>query len=266
LILRLAPPVQGSESYLRNVLTSTLTVSRNEDAPAVPTAPPVLGLEAHTAATAVDPGGFEELWAAYPRKHHRSKAQDAYRALAPSPALHAELVAKASVWASHYEQKATEMRWRKHLHTWLSEERYLEDLPEPYENPKEAAIARKRESGPRKAGKSNDIGKSGLSPKTPIGKHVVKIVGSELTGGGFSEEAEFRFHFRIEDGNHKDREFSHVFKIVSADEAEQTTGQSIYAQLRNATGVIEPDDTSDFHDRSLLAIVGKMGRIDYAAL
>jgi hypothetical protein len=47
--------VHGTESYLRNELTSSLTVSRNEDAPAVPTAPPVSGLEAHTAATAVDP-------------------------------------------------------------------------------------------------------------------------------------------------------------------------------------------------------------------
>jgi hypothetical protein len=47
--------VHGTESYLRNMPTGMLTVSRNEDAPAVPTAPPVSGLEAHTAATAVDP-------------------------------------------------------------------------------------------------------------------------------------------------------------------------------------------------------------------
>jgi hypothetical protein len=152
------------------------------------------------------------------------------------------------------------------MHTWLAEERYLEDLPEPYENPKEAAIARARENGPRKASKSNDTGKSGLSPKTPIGKHVVKIVGSEMTGGNFSEEVSLQFHFRIEDGNHRDQDFSHFFKIASGDEEQQTKGQSIYAQLRNATGIIEPEDTSDFHEKSLLAIVGKMGRIEYAAL
>jgi hypothetical protein len=53
--------VHGTESYLRNMPTGMLTVSRNEGAPAVPTAPPVSGLEAHTAATAVDPVGVESL-------------------------------------------------------------------------------------------------------------------------------------------------------------------------------------------------------------
>jgi hypothetical protein len=39
-----SPPVHGSESYLRNMPTGMLTVSRNEGTPAVPTAPPVSGL------------------------------------------------------------------------------------------------------------------------------------------------------------------------------------------------------------------------------
>jgi hypothetical protein len=46
----------------------------------------------------------------------------------------------------------------------------------------------------------------------------------------------------------------------------QTEGHSIYADLRRATGVLEPEDTSDFHDISLRAIVSKMGRIEYAAI
>jgi hypothetical protein len=150
--------VHDTESYLRNVLTSTLTVSRNENAPAVPTAPPVSGLEAHTAATAVDPekvatparAGFEELWIIWPRKHDIAKARTAYKALAPDATLHATLVTKATQWAAHYEQEAVEKRYWKHLHNWLGQERYLEDPPEPYEDPKEAAIARKRENGPRK--------------------------------------------------------------------------------------------------------------------
>jgi hypothetical protein len=44
-----------TQTYLRNLLTSRLTVSRNEGTPAVPTAPPVSSLEADPAATAVDP-------------------------------------------------------------------------------------------------------------------------------------------------------------------------------------------------------------------
>jgi hypothetical protein len=239
----------------------------NEDAPAVPTAPPVSGLEADTAATAVDPKAqpnlFEELWAAFPRKHHRAKARAAYKTLAPDEALHADLMASAIALAAHYEKTATEKKWWKHMHTWLAEERYLEDLPEPYENPKEAAIAKAKENGPRK-GKPQPAGKAtGLSPKTPIGRHKVKIVGSEMPDDKGSAEIRMKFCYRIEDGDREGTEFSHTFKLVSSDETLQTDGQSIYADLRKATGVLEPDDTSDFHDRSLLAVVSGMGRIKY---
>jgi hypothetical protein len=176
---------EGTQTYLRNMPTGMLTVGMNEDTPAVPTAPPVPGLEADTAATAVDPETqpnlFEELWSVFPRKHQRAKARAAYKALAPDDDLHAHLMASAIALAAHYEKTATEKKWWKHMHTWLVEERYLEDLPEPYENPKEAAIARVRENGPRKASKTPPAEKAtGLSPKTPIGRHKVKIVGSEF--------------------------------------------------------------------------------------
>jgi hypothetical protein len=87
-----------------------------------------------------------------------------------------------------------------------------------------------------------------------------------MMGSGFGDEVSIQFDFQIENGGHKDRGFSHVFKIVSADEEQQTKGQSIYAQLRNATGVLEPENTIDFLDKCVQAIVGKMGRVGYAAL
>lgn len=267
--------VHDTESYLRNVLTSTLTVSRNEDAPAGPTAPPVSGLKADTAETAVDPkkaaaldlpAGFEQLWTAWPRKHHIAKARAAYKALAPDATLHATLVAKATQWAAHYQQTATEKRWWKHMHTWLAEERYLEDPPEPYENPKEAAIARKRESGPRKASKQETVGKSGLSSGTPIGRHKVSITDFDMTGGSFDKEREFIVSFKIEDGDHGGKVFSHTFNFISSDEDTQTAGQMHYTNIRHATGILEPDDTSDFHGKTLVANVKAMGRIEYASL
>ncbi|WP_439366036.1 hypothetical protein ACNJYD_08940 [Bradyrhizobium sp. DASA03005] len=258
-------PVDSTESCLRNPLTSGLTVSRTENTPAVPTAPPVSGVNADTAETAGDPGGFEELWAVFPRKHQRAKAQAAYRALAPSAALHATLVTRAAAWASHYQQTATEKKWWKHLHTWLVEERYLEDLPEPYENRKEAAIARAKENGPRKA-RENEAGKSGLSSKTPIGGHSVKIVNSEVVGGAWDQERELVLSLKIEDGDHAGKEFSHAFKLMSADESAQDQGMATYRQIREATGVLEPDDTSDFHGKSLRAIVKSMGRVEYVSL
>jgi len=243
----------------------------NEDTPAAPTAPPVCGLEAATAVTAVDPEAradpFEELWAVFPRKYDRAKAKAAYKALAPNEELHARLVAQAIALAAHHEKNATDKKWIKRMHTWLVGECYLEDLPEPYENPKEAAIARARENGPRKASKSPPARKTtGLSPKTPQGRHKVKIISAEMPDDSGSPEERFKLSYRIEDGDHEGKEFSHTFKSISADEREQTEGQSVFADLRKATGVTEPEDTSDFHDLSLRAIVTSMGRIEYAAL
>jgi hypothetical protein len=258
--------LEGTQTYLRNMPTGMLTVGMHEDTPAVPTAPPASGLEADTAASAVDPGSFEELWTVFPRKHHRAKARAAYKVLAPDAVLHAHLMVSAIALATHYEKAATEKKWWKHMHTWLVEERYLEDLPEPYENPKEAAIARARENGPRKV-KPQAAGKAtGLSPKTPIGRHKVKVIGSEMLDDSGNPEYRMKWSYRIEDGDHEGTEFSHTFKYFSADESLQFEGQSIFADLRKATGVLEPDDTSDLHDRPLRAIVSSMGRIEYAAL
>jgi hypothetical protein len=264
-------PSDGTESYLRNMSTDMLTVSRNECTPAVPTAPPVCGLEAATAATAVDPKAepvrFEELWAAFPRKHQRAKARAAYDKLAPNEALHADLVAAATALAAHHEKNGTERKWWKHMHTWLDQECYLEDLPQPYENPKEAAIARAKQNGPRKANKAISTTKvTGLSPKTPIGRHTVKIVASELLGVAFDAERLMRFSYRIEDTENEGKEFSHSFKIASADEAAQTEGRSIFADLRRVTGIDQPEDTCDLHGIALRAIVGPMGHIRYEAL
>jgi hypothetical protein len=72
--------------------------------------------------------------------------------------------------------------------------------------------------------------------------------------------------YRIDNGDHEGQEFSHTFKYLSADESLQTDGHSIYADPRKATGILEPEDASDFHDKSLWATVGPMGRIEYATL
>jgi len=259
-----------TESYLRSDLTRSLTIDRIENTHPTASPPPVGGPEATTAGMARDPekiaDPFEELWAVYPRKQQRAKAKAAYKELRPSPELHADLVAQASAWAAHYDTTATEKKWWKHLHTWLAGECYLEDLPVPYENPKEAAIARARENGPRKGKPQPAAKETGLSPKTPIGRHKVKIIGSELTGDSFTPERRFTFSFRIDEGERESTEFSHAFKYFSADDSAQTEGQDLWAQLRQATGIQQPDETSDLHGLPLLAIVGKMGRIEYAAI
>jgi hypothetical protein len=262
---------EGTESYLRNMSTDMLTVSRIEDTPAVPTAPPVPGLAADTAATAVDPkiepNPFEDLWAVFPRKHHRSKARAAYKALAPDDALHTHLVASALALAEHYNATGTEKRWWKHLHTWLVEERYLEDLPEPYANPKEAAIASVIARGQRQTGRTPAAEKSvGLSPKTPLGRHEVTIIGSEMPDDAGSQQQRLSFSYRILGGTHDGKEFTHRFMYQSPDTELRLKGQAMFADIRKAAGVANVSETSDLHDHVVRAIVTSMGRIQYEAV
>jgi hypothetical protein len=75
-----------------------------------------------------------------------------------------------------------------------------------------------------------------------------------------------KFLFRIESGDHEGEEFFHTFKYGSTNEDEQLKGMATFGELRHATGVLEPDDTSDLHDKCLRAVVGPMGRISYEAL
>jgi hypothetical protein len=88
--------------------------------------------------------GFDELWAVWPSKHQRPKAKDAYKKLNPDTALHAQLVSAAQGWAEHYQSNGIDKRWVPLLHNWIRDERWLEDVPAVYSDPKTAAIANKR--------------------------------------------------------------------------------------------------------------------------
>lgn len=248
-----------TESYLPSLLTSRLTVSRTNETPAGPTAPPLAGQQPGTADAAGDPekplARFEELWAAYPRKHDRSKARSAYSKLAPNEELHTRLVECAGALKAHYDAAGTERKYWKHLHNWLTEERYLEDLPVPYENPKDAAIAKRKERGPRKAADDS-------SASAPGGKHAVEIIGCDLTGT--DQEKAFAFSFRIEGGKHDGKEFEHRFCYLEKDGIDEE-GSRIFSDICEATKIENPENSKDLLGALLCASVSRGGAIRYEA-
>jgi hypothetical protein len=254
---------QGTESYLPNMSTDMLTVSRIDGTPAVPAAPPVSGLEADPAASAVDPGSFEELWNAFPRKHQRAKARMAYNALTPDRELHDRLVKSAMALAKHHEVIGTDKKWWKHLHTWLAQECYLEDLPQPYENRKDAAIARARERGPKKAtAHSTDI-----DGDAPVGRHEVTIIGFKALDEAGGREQRFSFSYRIRGGKHDGREFSHMFVHWAYDNDDVSTkGKRLLADITRAVGKPGEKEAEQLYDIPLCAIVSGAGTIRYEAL
>ena len=66
----------------------------------------------------------------------------------------------------------------------------------------------------------------GLSPKTPIGRHRAKIIGSEFPDNANRPEVRLKFCYWIE-GDHTGKEYSHTFKIILDDENMRMDGQSV---------------------------------------
>ncbi len=118
-----------------------LQAGLRKQGPAPP--PPLGGPDEPPAAPARDP--FDELWNAYGRKQERNKAKAEYQKLDPDATLHAKIVQAAVEWRAAYEAQGRPKKYWKYLHTWLAGECWLEDLPEPYENPKLANTTKRRQ-------------------------------------------------------------------------------------------------------------------------
>lgn len=80
-------------------------------------------------AQSADP--FEQLWEAYPRHEGRKEAREAFRQAVASGADPARMTAKARLYRGHVKALSTpphKVRW---LHTWITDEIWMEDYVSP---------------------------------------------------------------------------------------------------------------------------------------
>jgi hypothetical protein len=253
----------ATETYLPSLSTDRLTVSRNDESPAAASPPPAR-LEPVPAGAAVVPksDGFEELWLAYPLKVDRSKAKAEYAKLAPDASLHAKLVEAATKLSVHHAANGTEKTFIKRLQNWIREERYEEDLPTTYANAKDAANPRFKAGRTQKTNVDTDkFGPSGLSPKTPLGRHVVEVTSCDVLSGKNNSERFIDVHFRIQGGTHDGKDFAHNFLYMTDDGADEQ-GSRWFSDVCRAVNNESPRDTSEFLGATLTAIVSK-GGIEY---
>jgi hypothetical protein len=256
-----------TESYLPCRSTDRLTESRNNGTSAVP---PSGGLTPAPAGTAADPQKaskkarqpFDELWDAWGRKEKRADARAAYAKLEPDGELHARLVQSATAWTANYTVIDRPKKFQKLLHTWINDECWLEDLPLPYENAKDAAIARAKERGPRKerATSAQSGTAYGVADDTPLGRHVVEIFDSKAekkTNG----DTHLCFSYRIRGGEHEGKEFA--LRFPHSDWSGTIDKDSRIADLEKTTGRRNVQDSSELHGAVLCAVVSKGGRIEY---
>lgn len=106
---------------------------------------PVVGLSATTAKTG-EGKPFDRLWNAYGVRKKRAQAKLAFDSIADDIDLD-ELIAAAKAWRSAWATQNKPDAPRKHLHTWLKDECFLEDAPTAYK-PKERKQASPSETKP----------------------------------------------------------------------------------------------------------------------
>jgi hypothetical protein len=205
-----------------------LKVSRNDNTPAAPTAPPVAGLEAATAGTAgVPENAFDRFWNAYPRKHQRRKAEPAWNKIDPSPKLAEHIIEAAAALADHHAEHGTEKKWIREPQNWLTGKGWTEDLPAIFADPKEAAIAKTKDrpTKPRAANDNQTASAAakedmlGLPPR-PVSRRSGRIEAAEVRKVGGATYLDVR----LSDG---------TIRSICAEgsEREQARGQAELGQL-----------------------------------
>jgi hypothetical protein len=231
--------LQVTESLLQEPVTRPVT-ERETPAGALDGLTPAA---APAGAKSGPPAGFDELWAAWGRKEKRADARRSYGQLAPNAELHATMIEAATAWTATYAAIDREKKYQKFLHTWIDGECWLEALPTAYET-----------RTTKRTAKAN----ANTGDNAPTGRHTVGIVGSDA-GDGF-----LSFSHRVRGGKHDGREFTHRIKLSDSTGGD-LEGMETFRQLREATGIISPNDTGEFHGKVLCAIVSNAGGIRYEA-
>ncbi|WP_324134064.1 hypothetical protein [Bosea sp. (in: a-proteobacteria)] len=157
---------------------SGILVGRCEPA-AAPTAPPDRGgVAPGPAHTARDPEGeatFDEFWQAYPRRHGRRKAREAWNSLGGDKGLLARVIEAAGRLRDHHMAQHTEARFIPYPHSWLAGERYEEDLPAAFSDPRSSPKEPKEKSVATKVVQAESTQLIGQESDIPTGRHSLVI-------------------------------------------------------------------------------------------
>lgn len=237
-----------TESYLRSpAYKPDLQIGRDDTCP--PTAPPLADGLAATAAggTAVEERArshaddiqaaqakltFELCYRTYDYAKGKKEARAAWDAL-PAEVDRAAVIKAAAAWQASWEAQGKPDAPRKHLATWLREERYDEDAPTGYQA--KAKPAKAKETTPAKPAKRQ--------PAAPI---TARVTASELVK--LEDGSELRF--TATDGAGLEHE--HVITLEHPNAETQFEGQRQLAKLVHAAGLEQILDSSELHGRTIV--------------
>ncbi len=112
---------------------------------------------------------FDIFWQTFPRKYKKPKARAAWDKLNPSEELADRIIEAASLWAEHYTINPIDKKWMPSPANWLAGERYDEDLPEIYEDPKERAISKAKDRPAKAKPYAHSVVKGGINEMYIVG-------------------------------------------------------------------------------------------------
>ncbi|SDP46819.1 hypothetical protein SAMN05428967_2254 [Phyllobacterium sp. YR620] len=263
-------PPESNESYLPEpAYKAGLQVGSNFDTHG---APPSAALSGAAAGTRVPESAFDKFWLAFPRKFQKPKARSAWDKINPSEELAGRIIEAASLWAAHYASQSTDKKWIPTPANWLTGERYDEDLPDVYTDPKEAAIAKANERKPSKpavAANDNDglpalpVYQWDVGPFSPFGTFRGEIIDSHV---GWPNPKDQQAVFTIELDGREGNTVDHTFFVQAADPKKQERGQQFLRDIMRAVsfeGAL--DDTDQLHFRPLQVTIDR-GLISYAPI
>lgn len=223
-------------------------------------APPASGLSAD----AVAQGGFEELYKCYGVRAEFAAAKVAYEKLAPTPAMHAEMIASAKAWRA----TAGDIE-RMYLARWIREERFREDPKGERRGreakPKSAMPKATPADGPDKI-LPVPIWERGKVEDWPEGSFPVKIIGSQVERQEHSTDTALLLSFRLLAPEFGGEEHEHLIWTCAAyNPAKQSEGVKHLQDIMRSVNLESVEDSDALHDR-LLRVTVAGGAITYTAL
>jgi hypothetical protein len=237
-----------------------------------PATPPLsVGLSA-TVAGSPEGGGdsFADFWSIWPRKHGKKKAEAEWKRLAPAADLASHIIVAARLWAAHYAEHHTELKWIPEPANWLKLERYDEALPLIHADGKGAAITKAKANAPAKKAKpqaenDNDDEQGPMicdvGPFSPCGKYPATITGStvELIGP-HTEKVVLDLTWN---GRGYGPDVQHTFYFQHPDQRVQERGQAFVRTLAEILDIDDLSDTEQLHGGRVTCNINSRLAISY---
>ncbi|WOH55371.1 hypothetical protein [Bradyrhizobium sp. BWC-3-1] len=181
---------------------------------------------------------FEAVWRAYDYAKGKKEARAAWAAL-PAEVDRTAVIKAAGAWQASWDAQGKPDAPRKHLATWLREERYDEDPPRGFKKVERAKT--KTKAGPTTSTTAKPAKRAIRTTATTARITSVDVVKTECA-------TELRLEFTDGDG----AVWDYIIPLEHNVQEKQENGQRLFTRLGRATGLEPIDDFAELLGRTVI--------------